>query len=261
MAGLVIPGSTNVTLGTQFFLPEWYAQLYARLGGGSQFVNNYFAGWMLEPECVLLGGPVPHKMAYAGATGTPPAVTEVASMNDLPCFTGWNGSRHIDTGKPGGKAFTIFLLVNITQDMLDGGVVTNGRAITRFSGSTHIGIGVSETGALYFQLADSGGTISIAGSTLSAGPNLITATCHETSANNYLTKLFVNDLETPVGTLARALTMDLGSTWKVGSIGATTFWKSAIAGWMVLDRDITEDAAAHAIVASLAPSMVAWMTP
>ena len=260
MAGYAIHGSTNLTTGAEFFYPEWFAQLYPRLGG-AKFKNIYLAGWMDEAGCALVDGASNAQMQFT-RVGDDPVVSNVSALNNRPAFTAFDGARRIDTGHNGGTDFTLIGLVEITADMLDGVGSTNNRLFSRVFGATDMAVGVAGIGSVYFHLDTNGSIITVPGANVTPGPKLIMATCRQVSTNVFDIKLFIDNLITPAAqNNSLAHTYVAGGTWQVGSIDSVTFWRGSIAGWMILDGDITQDAAAYTTIKNLLPDAKAWMTP
>jgi len=259
MAGNVILGSSRLTTGNEFFYPEWYARLYSMMGG-DRIDHAYLAGWMLEPDCELIAAPSLDQMSLVG-TGADPTVSAVAALNDVPAFSGFTSSRRIRTAFAGGKNFTLIGLVNITADMIAGNGHAN-RLFSRYSGGQNVDFSMTGAGVLYLQFGLGLVPVTVPSTSLTPGPHIVMATCRETAADTFRVSIFVDDLSAPVSSASGvSFAMLTGGVWDIGSVALDTYWAGDIAGWLIIDGDITADADGYAHLQATLPAALAWMTP
>lgn len=251
MPGYVFKGTAQQA-GASFYLPEWYAQLYTRL---PDIKTAALAGWSNE-GAHLVNGPDMRQMTEYG-TGASVAVAPRAALGDVPAyhFTG----KLIDTRHPRTADFTLIALVHVSDAVITGGTDVlmqaeggaNGDLSFQVAWGTIVPALVIATGEFV-----GGGVTSLAN-----GPHVLIATCRNTGTDEWLVKTFADTLDTPLQSATLTTASTLGGNWIVGGhlTNPGLIWGGPIAGFLIIDRDVTESASDQAVVEALLPDMLTWM--
>lgn len=252
MPGFIYKGASSYS-GSAFYLPEWYSKLYATVDG---VAAAYMAGWMREPGAALIDGPTMRQMEYFG-TGDDPVVADAAGLNGEPAFT--FPDKLINTGHARSEDFTLLALVEFNAEVQSGPI----NVIMHANGGA--------PGDLQFQVAPGGfpalqiATNQFIGGGVvgqTSGAHVVAATCRNTGVNTWLLKTFSDGFVTPLATATRTTPSTLGASWVVGGhrTNVGQIWRAPLLGWVIFDRDMSENAADAAALHTAMIEAKAWMS-
>lgn len=243
--------STGLSSGIPFYLPEWYAELYARVPGAK---SAYFGGWASEPGAYLVNGPDMAQMTLSG-TGDDPTVADEAGIGGEPAFS--FPGKVIDTGMQATDEFTLICVAEVTDAML--AESTNRMMIFEASvGPRYLHLNNTERTRMTFFPA----TEYVESTLVTAGRRVIMATCRRIDASNIYAQIFVNNFETPAGADTLAVSAVTGANWTIGGrFDSALAYTGPIAAWVIYDRDLTVSARDRIYTQQALAKAVAWSAP
>lgn len=251
MPGLIYKGPSNYG-GSSFYLPEWYASLYATVDGISA---AYVAGWMREPGAALVDGPSLRQMSYFGV-GAEPTVADAAGLGGEPAFN-FTG-KLIDTGHPRSQDFTVVALVESNAAAQAGATDTIMHAAGGADGDLTFQVASGGFPALVLR---TGGFVGGGLTGQTDGAHVLAATCRNTGVNTWQAKTFSDGFVTPLGTKTISGASTLGGNWVVGGhrTNPGLIWGMPLLGWMIFDRDMSADPTDAAALHTAMVAAKAWM--